>query len=76
MKQALVYYEIQCRLISRVDPNADLLLQLLEGHLGVLALRRRPLAVHVDRRTPARSQLAGKVRSDYYEAPRFQIGEL
>lgn len=36
-----------------VDSDADLLLQLLEGHLGALALRRRPLAVHVDGGAPA-----------------------
>ena len=41
-------------LISIVaDSDADLLLQLLEGHLGALALRRRPLAVHVDGGAPA-----------------------
>ena len=38
--------------VSRVDPDADLLLELLEGHLGALALRGRPLAVDVDRRAP------------------------
>ena len=38
--------------VSRVDPDADLLLELLEGHLGALALRRRPLAVDVDGRAP------------------------
>ena len=44
--------QLSAQSVSRVDPDADLLLELLEGHLGVLALRRRPLAVHVDRRAP------------------------
>ena len=38
--------------VSRVDPDADLLLELLEGHLCALSLRRRPLAVDVDGRAP------------------------
>ena len=38
--------------VAGVDPDADLPLQLLEGHLGTLALRPRPPTVNVDSRAP------------------------
>ena len=47
-------------LISGVDSDADLLLQLLEGHFCALALRRRPLAVDVDGGAPGWFREIGK----------------
>ena len=43
---------LSLRSVPGVDADADLPLQLLEGHLGALALRARPPAVDVDRRAP------------------------